>query len=83
MDFFYYIVKTTFFPFIALKLSSNMRYYKMNKIYEISTVVWIRKENYIWKYDFNQLHGKTFLINKQKWSTRYLKIDQLKFLFSF
>lgn len=47
MDFFYYIVKTTFFPFIALKLSSNMRYYKINKIYEISTVVWIRKENYI------------------------------------
>lgn len=39
--------KNYFFPFITLKLSSNMRYYKINKIYEISTVVWIRKENYI------------------------------------
>ena len=49
-----------------------MRYYKINKISEIPTVVWIKKENYIWKYDFNQLHSKTFLINKNR-STRYLK----------
>lgn len=59
MDFLLYC-KIHFFLFIALKLSSNMRYYKQIRSMKYLLLFGSGKRTIYENMTFNQLHGKTF-----------------------